>query len=51
MTQVDTGIPEKQEMTTESGGRIEQFLMMDGGVLALIGLIFGIIAMLDRYIL
>jgi hypothetical protein len=51
MIQVEKGSSETQESRTDTGGKIEQFLMMDGGILAIIGLIFGLMAMLDRYVL
>jgi hypothetical protein len=50
MSQIEKGSSETQESKTDTRGKIEQFLMMDGGILAMIGVIFGIIAMLDRYV-
>lgn len=51
MSQIEKRNSETQESKTDTRGKIEQFLMMDGGILGLLGLIFGIMAMLDRYVL
>jgi hypothetical protein len=51
VSQIEKKSSETEESKTETRGKIEQFLMMDGGILAIIGILFGIIAMVDRYVL